>query len=315
MSYPTLLDIAKLNEGAGDLIEESIQGTPEVSGLNPRTGEVIPNVAAARTIKGTQYKTRVRTALPSASFRDANEGATRSKSTFENRLVETFVLNPRIDVDKAVADAFEDGWQEYLAIEGVGQIEAAMRTLGKQFYYGRGSSGDAKGHPGLIDAVDDSMIVDAEGTTESGGSSIWLVKFGPRAVQWVFGSDGAIELSDVRIGDVIDDDSNPYTAYIQELLLWAGVQVGSKNVIAQIKNVTAQTGKTATDDLIYQALEKFPSGIVPDAIFMTRRSQRQIRESRTATNATGTPAPLPMDVEGIPLLATDSILNTEAISA
>jgi len=314
MSFPTLLDIAKLNEGTGDIIEESIKATPEVSGKDPKTGDAIPNVAASRSISGTQYKTRVRTSLGSAGFRKANQGATRSKSSFENRLVETFILNPRIDCDKAIADASEDGREAYIATEGVAQIEASMRTLGKQFYYGR-NVGDDEGHPGLIDAVDDEMVVDAAGTTANGGSSVWLVKFGPRDVQWVWGADGQLDLSDVRIGDVEDADGNPYTAYIQELLLWAGVQVGSKHSCAQIKNLTAEAGKMLTDDLIYDALGTFPEGVYPDAIFMNRRSLGQLRNSRTATNATGAPAPFPTEVDGIPIALSGSILNTEAISA
>jgi hypothetical protein len=47
---------------------------------------------------------------------------------------------------------------------------------------------------------------------------------------------------------------------------------------------------------------------------MTKRSQEQLRASRTATNATGAPAPIPTDAFGIPIGVTDGILNTEALT-
>jgi hypothetical protein len=70
----------------------------------------------------------------------------------------------------------------------------------------------------------------------------------------------------------------------------------------------------------------FPAGFVPDAIFMSRRSRTQLRTSRSALvslNSTGKQgdigggavyAPTPTDFEGIPIIATDSILNTEPIA-
>ena len=42
---------------------------------------------------------------------------------------------------------------------------------------------------------------------------------------------------------------------------------------------------------------------------------RELRESRTATNAVGTPAPTPTDYEGMPLVVVESISNTEAVEA
>src|SRR5688500_291136 len=131
MSLLTLLDIAIHNgsDQVAGLIEESIQVHPELE------------MGAARTIKGTQYKTLVRTALPTVNFRNANEGTAGTKSTYENRLVETFIMEPRFESDKAVADAYEDGAEAYIAMEAAAQLEAAMRTLGKQFYYGTGTGG------------------------------------------------------------------------------------------------------------------------------------------------------------------------------
>lgn len=315
MARGTLLDIAKQQgaDAVAGLIEESQQAHPEISGI-VGNGIQVPGVGYARTIRSTQYKTLVRTGFPTAAFRKANQGVASAKSTFENRLVETFILNPRFEADKAVADAHEDGWQAYLALEASGQMEASMRTLGKQFYYGIGTGGDSLGHPGLIQGYDaTNMVVDAGGTTASTGSSVWLVKWGPQDVAWVYGMNGGLSLDEPRLAD-LSDGTNQFTGYVQELMMYPGVQVGSINSIVRIKKLTADDGKGLTDALIYSAMEKFPAGVVPDVMFMTRRSRGQLRVSRTATNATGAPAPLPDSVEGVPIAVTDSILNTESLT-
>ena len=92
----TLLDIAKRNlrDEITGIIEESFKLHPEVL------------AGQARTIKGTSYHTLVRTALGAVAFRNANEGSSRTDHTYENRLVETFIMDPIWFVDKAVADLF-----------------------------------------------------------------------------------------------------------------------------------------------------------------------------------------------------------------
>lgn len=314
MTRPTLLDIAKRNAGDKEvgLIEEAMEAVPEVTGFDKEYGRTLPGVGEAKTIGGIHYKTKVRTGLPTAGFRDANEGVAASKSTFENRLVETFILNPRWECDKAVADRDEDGPEAFIADEALGIMEAAFQTVSRQFYYGRGS--DAKGHPGLLQSVASDMVIDAEGTTSATGSSVWLVKFGPQDVRWVAGQGGAFDVSDVRIETIFDADDNGLTGYVQELLAYIGLQVGSVHSVARIKKITEDTGHTLTDAMIYNALATFPEGVRPDAIFMTQRSRAQLRTSRTATNATGAPAPIPQDIEGIPIVATGGIRNNEALN-
>lgn len=315
MPLPNLLDVAKRNaaDSTVGLIDEASRQVPEVSGQVMSRGRVItvPNVGAARTIAGTQYKTLVRTSLPTVGFRHANEGAPAGKSTFENRLVECFIFNPRWECDKAVATANEDGAEAYIAEEALAIVQAGMMTLGRQFYYGRAA--DGKGHPGLVDSVHSDMVIDATGTTANTGSSVWAVSFGPRKVQWVMGKEGSLEMSDVREESLADNNGNRYTAFVQEMLAHIGVQVMNKWSVGRIKNITAQSGKTLNDAMLGSLVSLFPVGYMPDALFMTRRSLEQLRASRTATNATGQEAPTPTEYEGVPIIPTDSLLNTEAI--
>ena len=311
LGMPTLLDIAKLNgcDATVGLVEEVIRVSPEVDN------------GYARTIKGLNFRARVRTALPTVGFRGVNQGSKPSASTFENRLYEAFLMNPKWFCDKADADAYEDGAPAYIAMEGVGMMEASMLTLSKQFYYGA-TGADTMGFPGVSDVVDPNMAISAEatGTSAAACSSVWAVRWGIRDVSWLWGNNGQLLLSPVvEIPNFQDpnDATKYFTAYHQEILSRPGLQVASKWSCARLYNVgkNTDTGKTLTDKLLGQLKSLFPPQSPPHAYLMTVRSREQLRSSRTATNPTGAPAPTPTDYEGVPILATNGISDTEAIIA
>lgn len=321
MAALTLLDIAKRNgkDAVVGIIEESTRVVPEVTGIHPFTGQQVPGVGDSRTISGTSYKTLIRTSIPTVPFRNGNEGSVGLKSTWDNRLVETFIMNPRWYVDRAIADKSEDGWQMLLADEGFGVIQGALRQLGRQFYYGRNPAGvllggNAKGFNGLIDVYDaTNRVIDAGGTTADTGSSVWAVKFGPQAVRWVYGANGSMDPTDVDIRD-ISDGTNPFSAYFQEMFMYPGLQIGSPLFMTRIKKLTADPGKGLTDARLSAMMKLWPASVRPDAIFCSVRSLYQLRDSRTATNDTGRPAPLPTDYDGVPLVPTESIVDTEPLT-
>jgi hypothetical protein len=318
MARPTLLDLTIRNQGDPEvgLIEESVIDVPEVTGRCRWTGNTIPGLGEAKIIRGTSYKTTVRTSLPAGGFRDANEGVVAVKSTYENRLVPTFFFNPRWEADKQLADASEDGAAAYIAEEAVGLLMGAWKQLSQQFYYGTNTTygGLAKGFPGLIDMVPSANVIDALGDEAATSSSVWLIKWGPKSTRWVLGNNGEFGVSDVRIGDVFDASSNPYTAYIQEIAGQIGLQCANPiSDMARIKNLTAPTDETGqlTDALITRAMMTMKTP--PDVILMAQRSWGALQMSRTATNATGTEAPMPRDVHGVPIAISTGISITEAV--
>src|SRR5690606_3869546 len=130
----TLLDLKKLDAGIGfELIEESIVEAPEL--------RIIP----ADTIPGTEMKLTVRSKLPEVAFRHYNEGVARSKSSYEDRVFETAILDHQVAVDvKLVEKSLNPS--RVLEDHMVGALEAAFRHVGRQFYYGTGN--DEKGFPG-----------------------------------------------------------------------------------------------------------------------------------------------------------------------
>lgn len=309
MAMPNLLDIAKRNASdlSIELIDEALLFAPEVR-LGP-----------ARPIPGRQYRTLVRTSNPTVSFRDANEGVAVTKAGYENRLFETFIFNPQWECDKAVAESSIDGADAFIADEAQAMVNAATLLLGRVFYYGTGTGGDAKGFPGLLQAYDSTnMVVDAGGTTDDTATSLWAVCWGPGNVRWVWGNNGSLNMSELSEARLIDGSSNPYTAFRQEILAYAGLQVGHVKCVGRIKKITEDSSKTLTDAMIYALLAKFPAVLEPDVLFCTVRSLEQLRASRTATTPTGAPAPYPTSIQGvkkqIPIVVTETILNTEKLA-
>ena len=308
MSRMTMLDIAKANgsNAVTGLVDETMKAHPELT------------MAPARTIKGRTYKTLVRTALgnTTGSFRQANKGLDSITHTYENRTVETFILSPRFECDKAVADSSEDGPQVFIATQNEGTMEGEMQGLARQFYYGSGNNAD--GHPGLIQSYDAAnMVVDAGGSSANTGSSCWLVAFGAKDVQWVWGQNGSFKMSSLREETLTDDDGKKFPGYVSDMSAYPGLQVGSLMSCVRIKKLTEDNGKGMTDALLAKALAKFPAGKQPDVILMSRRSLSQLQQSRITT-ANPNPA-FPTEIPGvngtmIPIRVTDAISDTEALT-
>lgn len=313
---PTILDLAKQkgNDVTVGLIEESILVNPEV-GLFP-----------SRQISGTSYKTLVRTGYPVAQFRNINEGVPRSKSQFENRTVECYIIDQQIAADKALADVWEPGgFPAYQMIEAQGVTEAVFRLLGRQIYYGNSAQaitlglGHAKGFPGFIDAVDSAKVIDAGGDPNATGgvTSAWFVKFGLKDVHLILGGNTVLNLlPEWRIQTVQSETNAAFTAYVNSLMGWVGMQVGSVNSLVRVKNISTENGHTMSDVLGGLALEAFPTGVKPDLILMNRRSRRQLKNARVAQaigqGFTANSVPLPTEIEGIPIQITDAIANGES---
>ncbi len=265
---------------------------------------------------GTVHKYSKETGAPVVGFRAENDGREYDHSVDTVVSVTLNILDFSWKVDKAVADAWRKGGPEaMIAREGFRHLKAAMFELEKQYF--QGTNNDAAGFAGLNeatawDAIADTMVIDATGTTASTGSSCWLLKLGMDDISAVMIEDSPLELGETIVTSMAGSGTGELPVYYTPGTSWAGLQIGGAYSGARIVNLTEDSGKGLTDDLIFEAIEAFPNG-TPDLIVCSRRSRRQLRESRTATNVTGAPAPIPMDVGGIPVIVSEGIPNTEAI--
>lgn len=305
--YLTMLDLAKINgsDAVVGLIEENINVAPEAM------------IFPARTIPGTSFKTLQRTTLPTSQFRNANEGVEPKKSVYATKLVECYYLDNQMEMDVAIAQADEMGEAHALALEADGHAQSAIQHIGKQVWYGVGTGGDAKGFPGAQSIVDSAAVLDAGGTTADTGSSVYGVRVGEKYCSMIFGRNTVLSSGEWR-KQTITRSSKEMTAWKNSLEGWLGFQWVNKHAVCRLKDATEDSGKTVTDAKLAQLLSQLKWA--PQYWFMNRRSLYQLQVSRTSTSNTSGEAskvpmaPVPSEALGIPIIVTDSILSTEALS-
>lgn len=286
----------------------------EAVGLIVEVGQRFPEILRfpAGAIAQTMYKTLVRTVDPTAGFRAINAGRTRNVGTLVARTVQTYNVDASWDMDTAAANGID--WGDPLKDTKESHFRAALRAITTQIYYG--VSADAGGFAGfgsILANSDDDLVVNAGGTTDDTATSVWLVRLGIQDVAFAWGNDGQLSMGEVIEQQLYDGAGKPYPGMYQAIQTYVGLQITNLTSLVRICNITEDSGKTMTDALLSAAMAKFKVGEEPDVILMNRRSARQLRDSRTATNDTGKEAPIPGDYDGVRIDRTDSIVSTEAL--
>lgn len=312
MALMTSTDVLKINnsEELVGLIEDVVKDIPEI------------NFFAASPVQKNSYKTLALTALPSTAFRATGSYREFQTATLTNKTVECKYLDASWILEKAVAQQSDWGEDFAKALTQRAHLKSEFFTLAKQIW--QGTDSDANGFTGLdaiIDAVVDGgkkeMVVTANTGSITDASTVYAVRTGIDSCQLAWGSNGQFNESDVREQLLTTKDSSKTSGawfYAQDLGGWVGLQVTSKYAAGKITGLSATNTKQGlNDDLLYELIEKFPVGMKPDGLFMSRRSFSQLRQSRTAYNAIGAPAPYVNEFEGIPIYVTDAIPDNGTI--
>jgi hypothetical protein len=270
---------------------------------------------------GTEHKYLKQTVASSNAFRAVGAGLTKTPSQ-DQLVTDTLkILDGSFSVDKALADAYTKGGAEaFMARELNRTMKQRMFEAESQVI--NGVNNDSGGFIGLrddtqLDALADEMVVQA--ATPGAGvnlqSSVYFLREGIDDVAVIAGNDGRFDVAEEAT--VIEKLVNPgvdnkvFPAYYIAICGYLGFQIGSARSAARLCNIQG----TLTDDDLYEALALFPSARQANVIAMNRGSLKALRASRTAVNPTGSPAPMPTNLDGIPIIVTDSITQTEAVVA
>lgn len=310
MAIMTSADVLKVNnsEELVGVINDVVKEIPELQFF------------AASPVARTKYKTLAVSSLPTVGFRDPEGLRTFDTVGLTNHETECKYLDASWTLPVAVAQQCDWGEDFAKALETKAHLKSAFFALSKQIW--TGTSNDANGFAGfdaLIAAVDSGAMVISANDSCSDASSVYAVRTGVDSAQLAWGSNGQFDEGDVLeqmlyTQETEGSGSGATTVtkgawhYAQKLGGWVGLQVTSKYAAAKIEKLSATSGKVGLDDdLLYQLIEKFPAGMAPNGLFMSRRSFSQLRQSRTTYSPIGAPAPYPKDFEGIPIYITDAI--------
>ena len=289
---------------------------------------VLAQLHAMMSSNGTTHKYNVETTAPVIGFRAINAGADYTASDSTQVSVDLKFIDATIREDIAACQAYRGGSEAWLDRRTARQLRQALFTLEKQVFNGT-VGGDASGFLGLADDANynqlaDALVIDAGGTAAGTGSSVWFLRSTPddASMALVGAGDEGLSMDNINflIGEtfksqIAGSNSKLMTALCRDIGGHLGIQVGSKYAVARIANLTADAGKGLTDSLLADALSLFPSSDQPTHIAMNRRSLTQLRKSRTTYSPIGEPAPRPSEYDGIPIVVTDSITNTETLLA
>lgn len=316
--FLTLLDITKR-----DNCDEAI-------GLIEEVNTVAPEIALlmGRPINGTTYLAKRRKALPAGPiFRNANEGVDVVSSQYEQVLSQCFFLDGQLQIDEAILQAGKGSGNSQAAIladESSGIMQQKAISLGDQFY--RGTTADAKGFvglQGLYGGATSAYEVDVTGSTSGSRSSAWLIWNHPQGVHWIFGNNSGLMLGEWFRQQVLDSSNKKFIALCNNLSGYIGLGFGHTKSIIRIKNIENTSGKYLTDAHVADALSKMPGFMESQPglrLLMNRTARLTLQKSRSTVNTSGTQktdsgilqfAPLPTESNGIPIIVTDSLPQTE----
>lgn len=338
----TMLDVTKNagNDQEVGLLEATVTFAPELA------------VLAGRTIAGTKYTTLHRT-LPTVAFRTANNGSDTVAGQYTQELKECALIDAQLQADKAVIDAQANEGpnaklEDLLAQEAQGVVMASFITVGSQVWYG--TNADSNGFVG-VNAVTSSLnaaknnnpaVISATGSTASVQSSAYLVWENIKGCHFIFGNNKGISMLDAwRIQQVLGANSKPMTAYVNNMQSWIGFAINHRNSVGRIANINLGTdSKPLTDKLVAQLLSYMPLQMRKEVIanantggankwgdglklFVNPQVAYSLQQSRSpVSSGVGTAitaatslsfAELPTSSNGVPIVLTDSILNTESV--
>ncbi len=306
--------------GTADLLADALDLTPTDTSNLRTAAPFVAMLPAVPSSNGTTHKYPIETGAPVVGYRAINAGRDTDSSIDIVTTVNLAVLDWSFYVDQALASVWRRGGKAaILAREASRHLRAALFAYESQIWYGTGTGGDSGGFSGLgnstaYDGAADSMVVDATGTTATTAASVWAIRVGPDDFQAVYNSDEIVQVDQVPTSTyMVDGSSKLFPIWWVGACTWNAIQIGGTYSAVRIANITEDSGKGLTDALLAKAIEKFKPNMGPTVFVMNKRSQRQLRTSRTATNPTGQPAPFPDEAFGVPIVLTDSLLNTEAI--
>lgn len=304
-SFLTLADLSKINDA--NLADRDISDLLDEAPLM--------KVLAADVVPDTDHKYVKETGAPVVGFRAVGDGRENTKSADTLVTVSLKILDASFAVDKALADAYKSGPEAYIAREAGRHLKSAFFHAEKQYLSGTNNESD--GFTGFPDAADlnaqaDEMVIDAGGGSgDSDHSSVWAIRTGGdlNDVVAIAGRDGVIDIGDTVV-QRLAGATGTYPAYYTPISSWMCLQIGGKYSVGRLANVTAAV--TLSDSKLADIIGQFPAGKGPSYLVMSRRSLKQLQQSRTATNVTGAPAPFPSEAFGVPIIVSDGVGDADS---
>ena len=311
---PTLGNLLTINNenASGGVADELLEAAP-----------LIRVMSAIPASNGDVHQYHRYTNPPPADFRAINTGRAVGFGLIIEETENCKILDASTLFDAAYADAYKGGRGAYLQMQNTMALRSAFARLERSVINGTAGSSfsDANGFRGFTDFTPninasatntESVCIDNGGTTNL--TSVYVIRSADplTTAAVVLGNDGNLNVG-VTTEQATESSAGAfYNGLWTPIHSWYAYQHASKFSIVRIANVdSAATTPAIDDDKIGAAIAEFPTDRPATHIVYNRKVWKQHRASRTATNATGTEAPFPMDAYGLPIIVTDQLANDE----
>jgi len=280
MANLTLFDVLTRNgnDALTGLVEEVTIYAPEFS--------QIPVIVRA----GTTYKTLSRIALPTAQFRQLNQGITGSKSVYNQQVHEMFPIDVHIKVDELAYKADDGVTGDVLYQEGQGALQSVINLIGNQTYYGLASvTGSSQGFVGLRSQLLSSYgsnpgqtpVTASAAANTTTAYGLWL---NTQGVSYSVGKHGEIAFPPFQRQWISADNGNGgFFAWVSNISCFIGLSVASANAVYGITGISQaapMTDKLGADLLVTVPLTR-RAGFT---WFMNRLAHSSLQKSRSSIN-------------------------------
>jgi len=271
--------------------------------------ELMAELPVYTASNGILHKFAVETGAAGAAFRTVNNGVSNTAGTEKLVTVELKFLDCSWTRDVAIGQGFSKGKDVYYSKQAMKSFNAGV-SKGETCLV-QGTAYDADGPDGLDDLIQDEMKINAGGSTA--GTHVYMGIKGEDAVAVIVGNDGQFDMGEVIQVPIADETGKLYNVDSQNITGYMGLQVAGKYSAAMAYNVTS-----VDDDLLSDLFAKFPSDRrnalkANGFILMSVNAQKLLQKSRTATSATGAPAPWPVDWNGIKIVVSGAVKDDYAV--
>lgn len=318
-TLPTLLDHSKAMSPDGAIAP--------VAELLSQTNEILMDIPWYEGNLENGHQSSVRTGLPTAYWRMANQGTPSSKATTTQVTDLCGYLSARGQIDTRVA-RLNGNSPRFRATQNVAHIESMGQTLATAIFYGN-SSLNPEQFMGLspryssLSAENGENIVDGLGASTD-NTSIWYVRWSETTINMRYpkGAQAGLRHQDLGEDDVLDGDNNPYRA-LKDLFEWdAGMVVADWRFAVRIANIdvsnlVANTSALDVLDAMISAYHKVPAREGKGVWYCNRTIKTMLhKQARANTNVNltlenveGKPV---VSFLGEPIRTCDALVENEA---
>ena len=268
-----------------------------ISGIIEEVGKAFPLVTRTNTVevKGNIINIPVIVNDIPGEFRDPYAGKSNSGYTSETRPVSLSFCDCSWHVDEMVVKSDPVGIDGCTSRAASSAIRGAMKALENAAFHG------ASGFAGLDQSISSDNVIDAGGSGNT--TDAYIVN--DSAVSLFVAGGSLFEAGEIQKLPTSDKYGKIYWSYQQNLSWYAALCAVAKTGIAKVENIS--TDNKLNDDLIFEAMSRLDPSYPPTAIYMSTTGVRHLQITRTGTSLTGAPAPIPVDVSGVPVYVSSAI--------